>query len=161
MLRKVNNENPIIGPYGVNTEGSGDMYNKGALFLNTLRHVLNDDVKWWKVLLKYSETFRHKIIDTETVVTFFNTEFGINVTPVFDQYLRHPAIPKLALRIKKGKLQSRWTADEAKFAMPVDIKIKNTKRRIYPTTNWKTTKYKVKDLEDVEILTNDFYITTY
>lgn len=160
LKNNVGNETPIIGPYGVNTEGSGDMYDKGALFLNTLRHVVNDDAKWWKMVLNYSETFRHKIIDTETVITFFNTESGMNLTPVFDQYLRHTAIPKLELQISKGKLKSRWKTDESLFAMPIDIKIKNSKRRIYPTTNWKTTKCKVKDLQDVEILTNDFYITT-
>ena len=158
LKKNVDNDGPIIGPYGVNKEGSGDMYDKGALFLNTLRHVLNDDVRWWKMFLKYSETFHNKIIDTETVVTFFNTETGMNLTPVFNQYLRHATIPKLELRKKKGKLGFRWKADETKFNMPVDIKIKSKKYRLYPTTNWNTTKYKINKLADVEMMTNDFYI---
>ena len=158
MKKNVDNDGPIIGPYGVNKEGSGDMYDKGALFLNTLRHILNDDVRWWKMFLKYSETFHNKIIDTETVVTFFNTETGMNLTPVFNQYLRHATIPKLELRKKKGKLGFRWKADETKFNMPVDIKIKSKKYRLYPTTNWNTTKYKINKLADVEMMTNDFYI---
>ena len=158
LKKNVDNDGPIIGPYGVNKEGSGDMYDKGALFLNTLRHILNDDVRWWKMFLKYSETFHNKIIDTETVVTFFNTETGMNLTPVFNQYLRHATIPKLELRKKKGKLGFRWKADETKFNMPVDIKIKSKKYRLYPTTNWNTTKYKINKLADVEMMTNDFYI---
>ena len=158
LKKNVDNDGPIIGPYGVNKEGSGDMYDKGALFLNTLRHVLNDDVRWWKMFLKYSETFHTKIIDTETVVTFFNTETGMNLTPVFNQYLRHATIPKLELRKTKGKLGFRWKADETKFNMPVDIKIKGKKYRIYPTNTWNTTKYKINKLVDVEVLTNDFYI---
>ncbi|HNP33901.1 MAG TPA: M1 family metallopeptidase [Flavobacterium sp.] len=158
LKRNVDNDRPIIGPYGVNKEGSGDMYDKGALFLNTLRHVVNNDVKWWKMFLKYSQTFHNKIIDNDTVIAFFNAEFGMNLTPVFDQYLKHTAIPNLELRISKGKLEYRWKVDENKFAMPVDVNIKGKKTRIYPTTNWTTSKFKIDSLQDVEALTNDFYI---
>ena len=125
--KNIENLSPIIGPYGVNKEGSTDMYEKGAMMLNTLRHVVNNDDKWWKILLKYSQTYHNKIIDTETVVTFFNTETGMNLTPIFNQYLRHAAIPKLEWRKTKGKLQLRWKTDETKFNMPVDIKIKGKK----------------------------------
>lgn len=156
--KNIDNESPIIGTYGVNKEGSTDMYEKGALLLNTLRHVVNNDDNWWKLLLKYSETFRHKIIDTKTVINFFNTETGIKLTPVFDQYLRHTNIPVLDLRIKKGKLQFRWKADEIKFVMPVAVKIKGKLARITPTTTWITSKFKVNSLDDVEVSLNDFYI---
>jgi aminopeptidase N len=139
----IDNTSPIIGPYGVNKQGSTDMYEKGALMLNTLRHIVDNDDKWWKILLKYSETYRHKIIDTETVVDFFNTETGMKLITVFNQYLRYANIPILELRKSKGKLEFRWKADESKFNMPVDIKIKGEKYRLYPTKNWNNTKYKI------------------
>jgi aminopeptidase N len=112
------------------------------------------------MLLKYSETYRHKIIDTKTVVSFFNKESGLNLTPVFDQYLRHTNIPKLELRIKKGKLQFRWIADESNFAMPVDIKVKDKKIRVTPTLNWTKSKIKINSLEEAQVLTNYFFINT-
>ncbi len=158
LKTSIENTSPIIAAYGVNKEGSADMYDKGALFLNTVRHVVNDDAIWWKTLLKYSQTFRNKIIDTETVVTFFNTETRMNLTPVFNQYLKYAAIPKLEFRKTKSKLEYRWRADETKFDMPVDIKIKGKKYRLYPKNTWKKTKYSIKKIEDVEVLTNDFYI---
>ena len=158
LKKNIENDSPIIGEYGVNKEGSTDMYEKGALFLNTLRHIVNDDAKWWKILLKYSGTFRHKIIDEEAVVNYFNTEIGMNLTPVFDQYLKHASIPNLQYRISKGKFQFRWKTDESKFAMPIDVNIKGKKTRIYPTTTWTTSKYKIKT-QDLEVLTNDFYIS--
>ena len=154
----IDNTSPIIGPYGVNKQGSTDMYEKGALMLNTLRHIVDNDDKWWKILLKYSKTFRHKIIDTKAVVDFFNTETGMNLTTVFNQYLRYANIPKLELRKSKGKLEFRWKADESKFNMPVDIKIKQKKYRIYPTNAWEKTKSNINKIEDIEVLTNDFYI---
>ena len=154
----IDNTSPIIGPYGVNKQGSTDMYEKGALMLNTLRHIVDNDVKWWKILLKYSERFRHKIIDTKTVIDFFNTETGMNLTTVFNQYLRCANIPILELRKSKGKLEFRWKADESKFNMPVDIKIKDKKYRLYVTNAWKKTKSNINKIEDIEVLTNDFYI---
>lgn len=159
LKSNVDNDRPIIGPYGVNKEGSGDMYDKGALLLNTLRHIIDSDEKWWKMILKYSETFRKKIIDTETVVTFFNTESGLNLTAIFDQYLRHAAIPVLEIKVKKGRFQYRWKADENQFSMPVGVKIKGKRARIIPTTSWITSKFKVKSIKDVEVMTNDFFIT--
>ncbi|HKC37343.1 MAG TPA: M1 family metallopeptidase, partial [Chitinophagaceae bacterium] len=36
---QIENDKPIIGPYGVNKEGSGDMYYKGGNMLHTIRQV--------------------------------------------------------------------------------------------------------------------------
>ncbi|MGL2965790.1 M1 family metallopeptidase [Flavobacterium sp. XGLA_31] len=158
MKSNVSNDKPIIGPYGVNKEGSGDMYYKGALLLNTIRHIINDDSKWWSLLLKYSLTYRHKIIDTETVVSFFNSESGMNLTSVFNQYLRYPNIPRLEYKIKQHKLVYRWNSDEAGFVMPIDLKIKGKKIRITPTNSWTISSVSVKKESDIEVLTNDFFV---
>ena len=158
MRQNVRNEKPIIGSYGVNNEGSGDMYPKGALFLNTLRHVVGNDVKWWAMLLKYSESYRHQIIDTPTVVNFFNTESAMNLTPIFNQYLKHLGTPSLDIRIKKNKLEYRWRAAENDFAMPVDILVAGKKIRIEPTTVWKKSDISVAKLSEVTVLADGFYI---
>ncbi len=136
LKQNIRNDRPIIGQYGVKNEGSGDMYYKGALMLNTIRNIINNDTKWWSILLKYSNTFKHKIIDTETVINFFNKESGLNLTPVFDQYLRYKDIPVLEMRIIKSKLEYRWKADVKDFDMPVEIRFKNKIVRINPTKNW-------------------------
>ncbi|KAF2519195.1 M1 family metallopeptidase [Flavobacterium salilacus subsp. salilacus] len=155
----VQNDKPIIGIFGVNKEGSGDMYFKGSLMLNTLRHIVNDDDKWWAMLLKYANTYRKQIIDSETVINFFNTESGINLTPVFNQYLKHTTIPVLEFKMHKGLLCYRWKTDEKDFAMPVDIVVNDNEIRLQPTTTWDD-KFidKVEDLDDVEVLANKFYI---
>jgi len=158
LKRGVQNDEPIIGAFGVNKEGSGDMYPKGALFLNTLRHVINNDETWWKLLFKYSETFRHKIIDTETVNAFFNQESGMDLTPIFNQYLRNKAIPSLNLRINNNKLEFRWEANAKGFNMPIDIKINGKETRIHPTQEWTKSKLKVSKLEEVEVLKDHFYV---
>ena len=158
LQKNVSNDKPIIGNYGVNNEGSGDMYPKGALMLNTLRHVINNDELWWKLILKYSETYRHKIIDTETVIAFFNKESGMNLTPIFNQYLRETSIPKLELRKSKNKFEYRWTSTNPDFTMPIDIKINGEELRIYPTNDWTKSKQKIKNLDEVEVLTSEFFV---
>lgn len=158
LKNTVSNDKPVIGPYGVNKEGSGDMYPKGALLLHTLRNVVNNDELWWKLLLKYATTYRHQIIDTETVIAFFNAETKMDLTPIFDQYLRHKNIPVLELKSIDGKLEYRWKADVANFNMPVDIRTEGREIRITPTTNWTRSAIKSDNRTPVEPLTGEFYI---
>ncbi|MFZ4106300.1 M1 family metallopeptidase [Flavobacterium sp.] len=158
MKQNVSNDIPIIGPFGVNKEGSGDMYYKGALLLNTLRHVIDNDELWWKLLLDYSNTFRHKIIDTQTVINFFNTKSGMDLTSIFNQYLRYNSIPNLVVRINKNKLEFRWSCNEPNFKMPIDVKVNGDKIRIQPTKIWQFSSFYIKSLDDIEVLTNDFYV---
>ena len=158
MKHNVNNDKPIIGPYGVNKEGSGDMYYKGALMLNTLRHTINNDEKWWQMLLQYSTTNKYKIIDTATVINFFNKESGINLTPIFNQYLKQITTPNLIIRKNKNKLEYKWFSYEPNFTMPIDIIIKNKTIRLFPTTNWKLSKIKINAVEEIMVKTNSFYV---
>jgi aminopeptidase N len=158
QANNVQNDSPIIGKYGVNNEGSGDMYYKGSLMLNTLRHVINDDTKWWKIILDYSNTYRHKIIDTETVIAFFNKASGMNLTPIFNQYLRHTTIPTLEIQKNKSKIKYRWITNVENFEMPIDIVLNGEKIRLQATNNWKTSGFKVKNLKDISVLKDHFYI---
>ena len=158
LKRNIMNDEPIISKYGVNKEGSGDMYYKGALMLNTIRHILNDDEKWWNIILEYSNTFKHKIIDTETVLAYFNEKIEMDLTSVFNQYLRHTSIPKLELKIDNFKLCYRWKASEPNFEMPVDIKIKGEKVRINVTSKWIKSRIVVESTKEVEIQKNDYLV---
>ena len=158
LKQNVQNDKSIIGSFGVNKEGSGDMYYKGALLLNTIRSIINDDKKWWKILLKYSQTFRHQIIDTKMVTDFFNNETGINLTSVFNQYLRFKNIPKLETKIEKESFLCRWITDEPNFEMPIEIKFKNKTMIINASNNWKASNIKIKNLKEIEVLSDRFFI---
>lgn len=154
----VSNDKPIIGVFGVNKEGSGDMYFKGALMLNTLRHMINDDDKWWAMLLKYSEAHKRQIIDTDMVVAFFSKESGMDLQPFFNQYLRYRNIPKLQLRVANGKLEHRWQTDEANFTMPVGLIVDGKEVRINATNNWQPSDITIADPSAVELQKQKFYV---
>lgn len=160
QAKNVQNDKPIIGQFGVNNEGSSDMYYKGALLLNTLRHVVNDDNKWWSILLKYSNTFKKKIIDTQTVINFFNKETGLDLTAVFHQYLKYTTIPRLEIKKYKKSFQYRWITEEVNFSMPVDVVIGEKKIRLNATNEWQKATTVVKDTKDINVLTTHFFITT-
>ena len=74
-----------------------DQYFKGALMLNTLRSVIDDDAKWFALMHEFYQHFKYQNIMTEDVVAWFNQHTGMNLTPIFNQYLRHPHIPRLEL----------------------------------------------------------------
>src|SRR6516162_11869119 len=114
---KVRNQEPIITAHGINGEPPQDQYFKGALFINTLRSIVNDDRRWWKLLHDFYQHFKYQNIMTEDVIAYFNAHTGMNLTPVFNQYLRHTAIPALELKFDPGHstVSYRWKVDEAGF----------------------------------------------
>lgn len=156
--KNVRNDKPIIGQFGVNREGSGDMYYKGSLLLNTLRHVINNDEKWWSLLLKYAETYKKQIIDTPTVIAFFNKESGYNLTPIFNQYLNYTTLPQLEIKAQGTSFQYRWVTEESNFNMPIDIEIGSKKIRLKPSNDWKKSKETISSLEEIKVLTDKFYV---
>jgi aminopeptidase N len=102
--------------------------------------------------------FRHKIIDTETVVAFFNKESGIDFTPVFKQYLRTKNIPVLELRENNNKPEYRWKTDVDNFKMPVDIRYHGKEMRLKPANEWKKSNFKINEIKDIEVLTKKFLV---
>jgi aminopeptidase N len=157
--KKVANKAPIVVKRGVNASPSQDQYFKGALFLNTLRHVVDDDKQWFKLLYDFYQHFKYQAIMTEDVVEYFNKHTGKNLTPIFDQYLRHAAIPVLELKFDndKGEVAYRWKADEKAFAMPVRVGTPDNWQLITPTTTWQTMKTALKR-ENFRVATEQYYI---
>ena len=158
--RNIQNDASIIGSYGVNQEGSGDMYDKGSNLLNMLRTVLNDDAKWRQLLRGLSSTFYHQTVTGQQVIDYLNRESGRDFTKIFDQYLRHRSLPVLEIRFEDGKTLARWVSEVDKFDMPVRVRLKGGEYRfIQPTTKFAM----IKELagatkETLEVDTFNYYI---
>jgi aminopeptidase N len=136
----VKNDAPILPAYGVNATPPQDEYFKGALMINTLRSIVDDDAKWFRILHDFYQKFKYQTITTEQVVAFFNQATGMNLTPVFNEYLRHAAIPTLELKFNAaaGTVDYRWKADETDFAMPVKVGDPEHWQLVRPTQTWQT-----------------------
>ena len=135
---KIVNMRPIVAERGVNAEPTEDQYFKGALMINTLRSIVNDDARWWALLHAFYQHFKYQSIMTEDVVAWFNLHTGMNLTPVFNQYLRHAHIPRLELLFGEapGMVMYKWDADEDNFAMPIKVGTPDHWQVIHPTTAW-------------------------
>ncbi|PWS27132.1 peptidase M1 [Pedobacter yonginense] len=141
IRKNIANDVPVIGPYGVNKEGSGDMYYKGANLIHTIRQLVNNDEKFRQILRGLNKTFYHKTVTTAEIENYIAKQSGLKLDKVFDQYLRHSKIPLFEYKIKNGTLSYRWVTDVKGFDMPIQVTLKNgTYSLLNPTNQWKSTK---------------------
>ena len=136
--RNINNDSPIIGKYGVNNRGSGDMYYKGSNMLHTLRQIVNDDEKWRALLTDLNKEFYHRTVTTKEVENFMSVELEINLEPFFNQYLRTTKIPILEYFVDNQMLFYRWSNVVEGFVFPVDVKIGEQSQRLKASRFWKS-----------------------
>ena len=162
----IGNKHPMAGVYDVNVEGDGDMYNKGMLFLNTLRHVINDDELWFDLLKEMTtEEFAYKTITANDVMFYFNRKTGINLTPLFMQYVFYKDIPNLYYQFEKIKGKSyvfkyKWMTDVGSFEMPIEINWGDELMRLNGTNDLQEIVLKKKKKANFSINEEQFYIKT-
>ena len=168
---KIGNKEPIIVQRGLARDPGQDMYFKGALFLHTLRSVVNDlsrrsgeeakadDAKWFELVRDVYDHFKYRNIMTEELVAYINKQLGQDLTPIFDQYLRRTALPVLELTFNAADklLWYRWKADERGFAMPVRVGDPATWQIIQPSAEWKSMPW-TQPRDQFKVATDLYYI---
>jgi aminopeptidase N len=155
---KVGNRAPIIGPTGVNHWPTQDQYFKGALFMNTLRHVVGDEDAWWAVIREYTEHFKYQNIWTTDVINFFNANLDRDFRPIFQQYLYYPSLPVLQLEFTEDQVRFRWKTDVEDFDMPLKVRRGGVLHTIHPTTEWQSEALGSVAPDDWQPATELFYI---
>lgn len=137
---KVQNRQPLITTRGLHRTPPQDMYFKGALFLHTLRNAINDDKQWWALVRGIYDEFKYTNTMTEDMVKFVNGRTRRNWTAIFDQYLRHTALPTLELEFDAAAhtVKYRWQTDEPGFDLPIRVGERGKWQIIQPTAEWKT-----------------------
>ena len=156
----VKNAAPVIAEEGTYATPPPDQYKKGALFLNTVRSVINDDAVWFKLLHDYYQHFKYQTIMTTDMVSFFNSQTGLNLTPMFNQYLRRTSIPTLELQFNEAAhtVSYRWEAEEPGFAMPIRVGHGDIWQIVHPTTTeWKVLSTPLSKVE-FEVATDLYYV---
>jgi aminopeptidase N len=135
--RAIENDVPVIGPYQVNKEGSVDMYFKGANMIHIIRQIIHDDEKFRQILRGLNKQFYHQTVTSRQIEDYINSKTGLDLTKVFDQYLRTTYIPELDYKYNNGTLSYRWARCVDGFDMPLKI-IADKEVWIKPTENWQT-----------------------
>lgn len=164
MKNNVVNGGPIIGKYDVNNEGSADMYNKSAIFLNTLRSQVDNDALWWSIISGIQKDFGKQTVTTAQIENYISRKAGKDFSKLFDQYLRNAALPVLEYKIvpkAEGiELTYRWVANVAGFNMPIKY-INQLGKALWlnPTTEWQTITLNGTDEKSFKLDTTHFYFT--
>lgn len=146
----VGNQTPIIGVYGVNKEGSGDMYYKGGNMLHTIRHILNDDDRWRQILRGMNKDFWHQTVTTQEVESYINEQTGIDFSKFFDQYLRDTRIPTLRYEIDGKRLTYYFEDVVEEFSFPVRTTLNGEEKMLTPTTEKQSLEIEV-EIDSFEI----------
>ena len=158
IRKNIANDIPIIGPYNVNKEGSGDMYYKAANMIHTIRQIINNDSLFRRILRGLNSTFYHQTVTSKQVEEYISKQSKINFSKVFDQYLRTIQIPVLEYKIISQTLSYRYTNCTSGFNMPLKINYQK-QQWIKPTEEWQTiTKY--SEADNKFLVDANFYIKT-
>ncbi len=153
--KKIQNDIPMIGVYGMNQEGSSDIYYKGANMIHTFRQLLDDDEKFRQILRGLNAQFRHQTVTSREIEDYMSKMSGIDLTEFFNQYLRTTQIPTLEYKIQGNQITYRWTNIVDKFDMPV--KISDSDHWLFPNAEWRVETLDADTAENFKIDRN-FYI---
>lgn len=134
LRRTIQNNKPLIAHYGVNEEGAGDMYNKGANLIHTLRHSMDNDSLFRQILINLNKHFFHKTVNSVEVENFISTAAGFNYNKFFDQYLRTTQIPSFVYQYdeKEKILTYQWKNCVVGFNLPISLNYKGKKYQLSP-----------------------------
>jgi len=105
------------------------------------------------------QTFKYKTILTEDLTQFFNERTGMNLTSIFNEYLRHADVPMLQLKFDEAAhtVAYRWNAGEPDFAMPVRVGDPKGWTLIRPTADWHTMTWEGRP-SNFEVATDLYYV---
>ncbi len=154
----IRNDRPIVGTYGVNSEGSGDMYNKGGNMLHTIRQLVADDARWREILRGLNHDFRHQIVTGEQVQRYIDERTDADLMPVFAQYLTTTMIPTFEYELRGPTLRYRWSDVVPGFAMPVEVRTgPDTCAVLTPTSEWRSVDVALRDPDLIDV-DADYYV---
>jgi len=160
--RGIRNDRPIIPRYGVNEQGSGDMYPKAGSMLQNIRHTIDNDEQWRQILRGLQKTFYHQTVTSAQVEHYVSEHAGFNLEKVFDQYLRTTQIPDFEYYFSDDhkKVFYRYSNCITGFNLPLVLAGDKTKIKVYPTEEWKSTELKNDEaaLFDKAVIEKWYYI---
>ena len=157
LRSNINNNANIIGPYGVNKEGSSDMYDKGSNMIHTIRQVIDNDSLFRAILIGLNQRFYQRTVNTEDIENYISKMSGKDLSSIFNQYLRTTKIPRLEYYIEKNQFIYRWTNTVPNLLLPIKIKFSESEsfKWITPGSDWKKI---IINKASIPIIDPNFYI---
>lgn len=160
------NKVPMVGPRGVNfhNRSDNDIYYKGTWMLHTMRNVLNNDSIWFRTLKGFALKYQKQIINTATVLAYFNEATGRSWDAFFRQYLYGTNLPLLEYKFDRqpdGTLVVRYRMQQAVKGLEMQLQVTVTKGRwdvITPQQSWQLLDLNYFDEQDFKIRRDAYLI---
>jgi len=101
---------------------SGLLYSKGSAILHHLRHCIDDDGAWWKILREFNTTYRYKNAGTAEFCALLETNTGREWDQFFDEWFYGEGVPRLLGDVQAdGELLRVNVSVEGDFHIPLDV----------------------------------------
>lgn len=135
----INNKLPVVGPPDVKfwDYKDGDVYNKGALVLHTIRNIINDSTLFFDILQTfYSENAASSHVTTADFKEVIERKTGRDWDKFFETYLYSRKVPVLHwypgyfendkeadinVKVKLTFVAAKWMNVPEDFSMPVTV----------------------------------------
>ena len=153
--RNIQNSAPVVGVFGVQQEGSGDMYYKTGSMLHMIRQVIDDDELWRDILRGMNIDFRHSIVTGRQIQEYINRRSGHDFDRVYEQYLTTTRIPVFEYRQDGESLRYRWNNVVDGFDLPIRVHVGDDLRWLEPSAEWKEASIPADAVIEVD---DDFYV---
>ena len=140
-----------------------DIYFKGTWMLHTIRHAINDDLKWFSFLKSLSSKYKHSFISTKEILQELKLSCGIDFTPVFNHYLLKTQNPQFTYKIEPlpngYKLKYKWENAAFDLNLPIGVYLKKGKYKVLqPIPIWREITCNNCKIDDFEVAVDLFLV---
>jgi aminopeptidase N len=134
IRKNIKNDKPIIAPYGVHKQGSGDMYYKAANMIHIIRNNLHNDSLFRELLRGMNKKFYHQIVTSKQIEEYIILKTKLDLKSTFLQYLTTTQIPRLVCKKNNSEktITVNWENCIEEFNMPLTIITTGKKLTITP-----------------------------
>ena len=130
--------------------------------IHSIRHGLNDDTLFRKILRGMNKTFYHQTVTTQQIENYVSQMAKFDYSKVFDQYLRTTQIPTFEFIIApdKASVRMRYTNCVSGFNLPITLTNGTEELRLSPTDQWQEIRLKGRQaiLLTEEGIENMYYV---
>jgi aminopeptidase N len=151
------NDKPVISEYNIFKDGGDGMYFQGWELIHMVRAIVNDDVKFRKLLRGLSAEFYHQTVTSAQLEHYISAATGRDFSRLFDQYLRAAGLPVLEYSLEGNVLSYRLTQCVPGLTMPLKTNWTGEKW-LYSATDWQEVQLSGPSPDGDLRIDNDFYL---